>query len=82
MHPLCKDTDAGRRTKLTLCAHLVRLLHLNSFRCPALSVADNIARFSLGFRVSIGKRRASTQRVAGRRVVAGRYNPPQDHPNL
>ena len=35
-----------------------------------------------GDQVSIVKRRASTQRVAGRRVVAGRYNPPQDHPNL
>ena len=35
MRLLCKDTNAGRSTKLTLCAHLVRLLHLNSFRCPA-----------------------------------------------
>ena len=45
MHPLCKDTNAGRSTKLTLCAHLVRLLHLNSFRCPALSVRVALAMF-------------------------------------
>ena len=45
MHPLCKDTNAGGSTKLTLCAHLVRLLHLNSFRCPALSVRVALAMF-------------------------------------
>ena len=45
MHPLCKDTSAGRSTKLTLRAHLVRLLHLNSFRCPALSVRVALAMF-------------------------------------